>query len=101
MGVGSEGYRRTEEGSCRIQYKESTGQTPDVFDMFPDDAAGVASSADCSVSYVYIPGLSGDGYAPLTITPEQLTAFISHQCGGIFTTDESTVPVALVCKKYY
>jgi len=87
---------RTEQGFCKIQYKESTGQTPDTFDMFPDDAAGVADSGGCPVSHVYIPALSADGISPLFVDANQLEAFISHQCGGIFGLDEGTVPLALV-----
>ena len=36
---------RTEAGYCGIQYKESTGQTPDTFDFFPNEATNAEASA--------------------------------------------------------
>jgi len=87
---------RTEEGFCKIQYKESTGQTPDTFGMETGKTAAEASSDGCPTSHIYIPNLSSDGIKAISITPAQAEAYISHQCGSVFGLDGSTVSLALV-----
>jgi len=86
---------RTEEGFCKIQYKESTGQTPDTFGMVTGATTGEASSDGCPTSHIYIPNLSSDGINALTI-PASTEAFISHQCGSVFGLDAVDVSMALV-----
>ena len=88
---------RTEEGFCKIQYKESTGQTPDTFGMETGKTAAEASSDGCPTSHIFIPNLSSDGINALTI-PISTEAFISHQCGSVLGLDASPVSLALVCK---
>jgi len=89
---------RTEAGYCAIQYKESTGQTPDTFDMFPNVAANAeASSGSCTVSRVYIPNLSPDGISALPV-PTSTEAFISSSCGQVFGLDGTAVSLALTSR---
>jgi len=88
---------RTESGYCAIQYKESTGQTPDVFDLFPDNANAVNSKTKCETSFVHIPSLSPDGIMALPIPPSD-RPFISEQCGGVFGIDGSAVSLALTSR---
>jgi hypothetical protein len=86
---------RTEEGYCKIQYKESTGQTPDTFSMNASPVTNAeASSGGCPVGFVYIPNLSSDGINALTI-PASTESFISYQCGGVFGLDATAVSLAL------
>ena len=88
---------RTESGYCGIQYKESTGQTPDTFDMFPDSTNAEASSGGCPVSFVYIPNLSSDGISALGI-PTSTESFISASCGGVLGLDGTAVSLALTSR---
>jgi len=89
---------RTEAGYCSIQYKETTGTTPDSFDFFPNIAANAETTqGTCSVSYVYIPGLSPDGIQPLPATSPE--SFIDQSCGQVFGIDGTAVSLALVSAK--
>jgi len=89
---------RTEAGYCGIQYKESTGQTPDTFDFFPDSATNAeASAGGCPVSFVYIPNLSSDGVSALGI-PSSTESFISVSCGQVFGLDGTAVSLALTTR---
>merc|ERR1712123_55544 len=88
----------TESGYCGIQYKESTGQTPDTFDFFPDSATNAESSAGgCPVSFVYIPNLSSDGVSALGI-PSSTESFISVSCGQVLGLDGTAVSLALTTR---
>ena len=92
---------RTEHGYCGIQYKESTGQTPDTFDFFPDAPANAeASTGGCPVSFVYIPNLSSDGVNALGI-PSSTESFISVSCGQVFGLDGTAVSLALTSKIFF
>ena len=89
---------RTESGYCGIQYKESTGQTPDTFDFFPDSATNAESSTGgCPVSFVYIPNLSSDGVSALGI-PTSTESFISVSCGQVLGLDGTAVSLALTSR---
>merc|ERR1711872_410887 len=89
---------RTEAGYCGIQYKESTGQTPDTFDFFPNEATNAeASAGGCPVSFVYIPNLSPDGVSALGI-PSSTESFISVSCGQVFGLDGTAVSLALTTR---
>merc|ERR1719250_267170 len=89
---------RTEAGYCGIQYKESTGQTPDTFDFFPNEATNAeASAGGCPVSFVYIPNLSSDGVSALGI-PSSTESFISVSCGQVFGLDGTAVSLALTTR---
>merc|ERR1712106_147116 len=88
---------RTESGYCGIQYKESTGQTPDTFGMFPDSTNAESSTGGCPVSFVYIPNLSSDGISALGI-PSSTESFISASCGGVFGLDGTAVSLALTSR---
>merc|ERR1711970_285540 len=89
---------RTEAGYCGIQYKESTGQTPDTFDFFPNEASNAeASAGGCPVSFVYIPNLSSDGVSALGI-PSSTESFISVSCGQVFGLDGTAVSLALTTR---
>jgi len=89
---------RTEAGYCGIQYKESTGQTPDTFDFFPNQASNAeASAGGCPVSFVYIPNLSSDGVSALGI-PSSTESFISVSCGQVFGLDGTAVSLALTTR---
>ena len=91
---------RTERGFCKIQYKESTGQTPDTFGIETGKTKAEASSDGCPTSQIYIPNLSSDGIIPLSI-PTSSEAFISHHCGSVLGLDDTDVSLALVCKSTY
>merc|ERR1711892_614072 len=89
---------RTEYGYCGIQYKESTGQTPDTFDFFPDSTTNAESSAGgCPVSFVYIPNLSSDGVSALGI-PSSTESFISVSCSQVLGLDGTAVSLALTTR---
>jgi len=86
---------RTESGYCKIQYKESTGTTPDAFAMKASSGVAESSADGCPSSYLYIPNLSGDGVQALS-TPSSPEAFISTHCGGVLGIDNTPVSLALV-----
>ena len=88
---------RTEAGYCKIQYKESTGQTPDTFGLKASSGNAEASAGGCPASFLFIPNLSSDGINALTI-PASTESFISFHCGGVLGLDGTAVSLALTCK---
>jgi len=85
---------RTEAGYCKIQYKESTGQTPDTFGLKASSGNAEASAGGCPASFLFIPNLSSDGINALTI-PASTESFISFHCGGVLGLDGTAVSLAL------
>merc|ERR1712051_384357 len=96
---------RTEEGYCRIQWKESSTSSPDSFDMTAAIDSAQAGGGDpaptsyaCTAGFIYIPDLSPDGVSPLPV-PIAVQNFYSTVCGGAFGLETKTVPLALVSAK--
>jgi len=85
---------RTEKGYCKIQYKASTGTSPDAFSLKASSGNAEASAGGCPSSFLYIPNLSSDGINALT-TPSSPEAFISFHCGGVLGLDGTAVALAL------
>merc|ERR1711936_611198 len=84
----------TEAGYCKIQYKESTGQTPDTFGLKASSGNAEASAGGCPASFLFIPNLSSDGINALPI-PTSTEQFISFHCGGVLGLDGTAVSLAL------
>merc|ERR1712013_6767 len=87
---------RTEAGYCGVQWKQSTGTTPDAFQMTASGTTNAEVDA-CGNGFIFIPNLSPDGIVPLAI-PDSNFEFISTVCGGAFGIDGKAVPLALVTR---
>ena len=68
----SENCIRARKGYCRVQWDQTTGTTPDSFQL--DVAAGAATTTAaggatiaCGVAYVNIPDASLNGVSPLPL----------------------------------
>ena len=88
---------RTEQGFCRIQYRETAGTTPDSFLIANGQTAGKDEVGGCPAGFLFIPNLSPDGITPLPI-PDSAQEFRSISCGGAFAINTKTVSVQLTSK---
>jgi len=92
---------RTEDGYCKIQWKQASTTSPDPFGIGPTALVTTAATADIEANtcptthfgYIGIPTLSPDGITAIS------GASLTHQsqvCGMHFGIDESTSPATLV-----
>lgn len=90
---------RTEQGFCRIQYRETAGTTPDSFLIANGQTAGKDEVTGCPAGFLFIPNLSPDGITPLPI-PDSAQEFRSISCGGAFAINGKTVSVQLTTAQH-
>jgi len=91
---------RTEFGYCGVQYKESTGQTPDAFDV-GTIATAISKTGSCTAAdaAVYIPNLSPDGIKSMPPPiGSGLESYLSSVCGSNLGQEGKTTSLTLITR---
>jgi len=91
---------RTELGYCGVEYKESTGTTPDAFDV-GTTATAVSTTGACvtGAAFIHIPNMSPDGISAMSPPiGSGLESFLSHFCGSNLGVQGLTTSIALVTR---
>ena len=100
---------RTAMGYCRIRWQQSTGTTPDTFQLDTESLAvataggrtaptmGAGAAIACPLAAITIPDASPNGFSPIPIPPATI-AFQPTFCGGVFGLESETTSQSWTCK---
>ena len=97
---------RSRKGYCRIRWQQSTGTTPDTFQLDTTIAAGAVltngagAAISCPLAAITIPDASPNGFSPIPIPPATI-AFQPTFCGAVLGLESETTSQSWTCKSQH